>query len=60
MGRMSTAGAEPLSEALDSKRNRELTVVHEQGVVGPGTDNADLDAVLGVPLRKTVSGGDAP
>lgn len=31
-----------------------LHVVHEEGVVGPGGDDADLDAVLGVPVEELV------
>lgn len=29
-------------------------VVHEEGVVGSGADDADFDAVLGVPLRASI------
>lgn len=37
---------------LHCKRRR--TVVHEEGVVGTGADDADLDAVLGVPAGKAI------
>ena len=33
---------------------------HEQGMIGTGTDNSDLDAVLGIPLKKSERAGGGP
>lgn len=37
-----------------SEDSRELTVVHEESVVGTRGDDSDLDAVLGIPSGETV------
>lgn len=41
-------------DKLAACRQVGLHVVHEEGVVRPGGDDADLDAVLGVPVEELV------
>jgi hypothetical protein len=55
---MSTVEEQSVSRKEEEEERAKRTIVHEEGVVGTRSDDADLDAVLGVPSGETVENVD--